>query len=180
MNQLGVIYPYVVNGLWVFDDPTVGLTREPFIAGIDKMIDTLTKDIEDAKNGFRLIFSADPFPGYNTVLNWVEEDKPITKAQGLLGFQRGNWYHHPDTNSEGWLCPALLKYFKTAPKHLYVKLEECIADRPKRSKILDPVYIAPRPNVFPYSPTQAQGRSIVRGQGGWIKKFLESDGWGQG
>jgi hypothetical protein len=24
---------------------------------------------------------------------------------------------------EGWLCPALLKYFATAPREIYVKIE---------------------------------------------------------
>ena len=35
------IYPYKFQGLWVFDDPAVGLHQEPFISGIDKMIDLL-------------------------------------------------------------------------------------------------------------------------------------------
>jgi len=25
---------------------------------------------------------------------------------------------------EGWLCPALLKYFPTAPRQIYVQVEE--------------------------------------------------------
>jgi len=34
MNSLMVIVPYKYEGLWVFDDAAVGLSKEPFIAGI--------------------------------------------------------------------------------------------------------------------------------------------------
>ena len=33
VNSLFVIAPYKYEGMWVFDDPRVGLSREPFIAG---------------------------------------------------------------------------------------------------------------------------------------------------
>lgn len=161
MNQLGVIYPYVNNGLWVFDDPSVGLVKEPFIAGIDTMLDELTAGIKDAQNGFRLVFSAGPFPDYTMQLNWVEEDKPITKALASQGFTRGNWYVNPETGMEGWLCPALLKYFDKAPKQLFVKLEEAVGQRP--------VYKRRVPVVAPARP-----RSAYKAQtkGSWIERQL--------
>jgi hypothetical protein len=31
MNAINVIVPYKHNGTWVFDDPGVGLRREPFV-----------------------------------------------------------------------------------------------------------------------------------------------------
>jgi hypothetical protein len=40
MNAISALYPYKHEGLWVFDDPDAGLRREPFVFGIDKMIDT--------------------------------------------------------------------------------------------------------------------------------------------
>ena len=39
MNPLMVIVLYKYEGLWVFDDAAVGLSMEPFIAGIDSLID---------------------------------------------------------------------------------------------------------------------------------------------
>src|SRR5260370_25279546 len=39
VNALLPIAPYKYQGAWVFDDPAVGLSREPFIAGIDTMIE---------------------------------------------------------------------------------------------------------------------------------------------
>jgi hypothetical protein len=111
MNALFVIAPYKYQGMWVFDDPQVGLTREPFIAGIDTMIDTLTAGIPNAEAGFRAIFSATPFPGYTTKLSWRREE------------MEGSWYYSEELQMEGWLCPALFKYFTVAPREIYVKLE---------------------------------------------------------
>jgi len=50
--------------MWVFDDPRVGLVQEPFVAGADTMIDRVVADIPDAKNGFTLVCSITPFPGF--------------------------------------------------------------------------------------------------------------------
>ena len=63
-NTIMVIDPYWFAGTWVFDDETVGLVREPFVSGVPEMIDELVKNTPDARNGFRLTFSAGPFPGY--------------------------------------------------------------------------------------------------------------------
>lgn len=111
MNSLFVIAPYKYYGSWVFDDERVGLYREPFIAGIDTMIDRLVADIPDAENGFRATFSSSPFPGYTTKL---------VRQRPESG---GTWYRSEELEMEGWLCPALFKYFETAPPELYVKLE---------------------------------------------------------
>ena len=34
MNSLMVIVPYKYDGLWVFNDAAVGLSKEPFIGGM--------------------------------------------------------------------------------------------------------------------------------------------------
>ena len=70
MNALMVIMPYKYEGLWVFDDAAVGLNKEPFIAGIDTLIDKATANIPDPQHGFRAIFSATQFPGVNFKLEW--------------------------------------------------------------------------------------------------------------
>ena len=70
MNAINVISPYKYNGMWVFDDPRVGLAQEPFVAGADTMIDRVVADIPNAEKGFTLIFSASPFPGHQHRLDW--------------------------------------------------------------------------------------------------------------
>jgi hypothetical protein len=64
MNAISVIAPYKYEGMWVFDDDRVGLVKEPFVSGIDTMIDRMVADIPHAANGFLLLFSATPFPGH--------------------------------------------------------------------------------------------------------------------
>jgi hypothetical protein len=39
MNSINVIAPYKHHCMWVFDDPRVGLSQEPFVAGAGTMID---------------------------------------------------------------------------------------------------------------------------------------------
>ena len=68
-NSIMTISPYMHEGMWVFDDDSVDLVKEPFVAGIPEMINVLISDIDDAKDGFNLIFSSDPFPGYDIRLN---------------------------------------------------------------------------------------------------------------
>ena len=111
MNAIGVIAPYKYEGMWVFDDPAVGLLREPFVAGIDTMIDRLVASIPGAEQGFRLLFSAAPFPGHTVKVEWRREESG------------GNWYYCPQFDIEGWLCPALFKYFHKAPSELYGRAE---------------------------------------------------------
>ena len=110
-NQVMVIQPYRAHGTWVFDDPAAGLVQEPFIAGIPAMIDLLVEDNPNASQGFRLLFSADQIPGFQVSVVWLREENG------------GNWYRDPDTDMEGWLCPALFRYFEKAPDLLYVKAE---------------------------------------------------------
>ena len=38
-NALFVIEPYQWNGIWVFDDPRVGLQQEPFVSGMPEIIE---------------------------------------------------------------------------------------------------------------------------------------------
>ena len=111
-NSLLVIEPYRVGkGGWAFDEPRLGLRREPFVEGIPELIDKLVAKLPNADNGVRLIFSQREFPGAQMKLDWKRE------AGG------GNWYHCAEYNADGWLCPALFKFFPRAPRHIYVKAE---------------------------------------------------------
>jgi hypothetical protein len=112
VNSLMVIAPYKYQCAWVFDDPATGLFREPFIAGIDTMIDKAVAKIPSAEKGFRATFSARQFPGSDFKLEWRRAESG------------GNWYYSDEFKMEGWLCPALFKYFPSAPNKIYVKVEE--------------------------------------------------------
>src|SRR5258705_4480517 len=75
MNAINIIAPYKHLGMWVFDDPRVGLVQEPFVSGADTMIDRVVAAIPDADTGFALMFSSVPFPRYQLSLDWRPDDR---------------------------------------------------------------------------------------------------------
>lgn len=112
-NTLFTIKPYFENGMWVFDDNSVGLVKEPFVLGVPEIIETALKEkaIPDPQKGFVVIFSSNPFPQYDVELKKQEEE------------DGGNWYLWTKTNQKGWICPALFCYYDKAPDFLYIKIE---------------------------------------------------------
>ncbi len=112
MNSLMVIFPYEHEGMWVFDDEKVGLNREPLVAGIPEIIEyaTTLAGIDNPRNGFALTFSATPFPEHQATLLWDRQEYD------------GNFYKLEGTDMEGWLCPALFKYFDKTPKKIYCSI----------------------------------------------------------
>jgi hypothetical protein len=81
MNTLIAIHPYKSKNMWVFDDPEVGLRQEPFVSGADAIIDRMVKEIPNAELGFTLVFSAQPFPGFQVEFEWRRTELS------------GNWYY---------------------------------------------------------------------------------------
>lgn len=111
-NALLVIEPYRVGNGWAFDEPRLGLRGEPFVLGIPEMIDRLVVQIPGSDKSVRLIFSQRRFPGAQLELDRRGEQ------------DGGNWYHSGDYQSDGWLCPALFRFFPRAPQHIYVRAEQ--------------------------------------------------------
>ena len=111
MNAINVIAPYHYLDMWVFDDPRVGLSAEPFVGGADTMIDQVTANIPNARSGFVMVFSGTPFPGHQFKLEWRREERS------------GNVYYSPTLYAEGWLCPALMRYFDQTPAEIYVQVK---------------------------------------------------------
>jgi hypothetical protein len=110
MNNIFTIAPYKYQGQWVFDDPATGLVREALVCGIDTMLDRLSADIKNAQKGIVVLFSRKPFPQSLHL-------KRLRRDQG------GYWYYSDELKQEGWLCPALFKYFKTAPANLHFQVK---------------------------------------------------------
>lgn len=111
MNKIFTLKPYWYNDTWVFDDEEFGLNREPFVEGADEVISRLVEHIPNAKQGFRLIFSDAPLPGYQI--------KGVKTGEG----NGGTFYHCEEFGMDGWLCPSLLFYYSNPPQELYAKAE---------------------------------------------------------
>jgi hypothetical protein len=128
------LYPYILNlgpnlRFWVFDDPSTGLKEEAFVMGMTDMIDRIVaaKKIPNAEKGITLKFCAAPMPDADTVLHWHAPGEMEVKDDQGATYKKlsGNWYFGTVAGEEmqGWLCPALFKYFPAAPKEIYVKAE---------------------------------------------------------
>jgi hypothetical protein len=81
-----------------------------FAMGVPEFLEEAAKQIPNAEEGFRLLFSALPFPQWTLKVKWVR------------GNRGGNWYTTED-GREGWFCNEMLVSFETAPKEIYMKLE---------------------------------------------------------
>ena len=113
-NAIMAIYPYKQGGLWMIDDEKAGLYKEPLIEGTDNIIDRVIaiKGLKSPETGFRLMFSSAEFPRYDFKFDWVREG------------EGGNWYRSEELQMDGWLCPALFRYFEKAPKHIFARFED--------------------------------------------------------
>jgi len=113
------IYPYLLGTTWVFDDETNGLKQEAFVLGMSEMISKVieTKSIPNAAKGFMMQFSDKPFD-YDVELEWFCANEPESPMAG-------NWYQGTIARQvmEGWLCGALLCFFDSAPKRLFVRAD---------------------------------------------------------
>jgi hypothetical protein len=110
-NSIFVIKPYKWQGMWVFDDPAVGLVREPFVGGADTIIDHATAHLPNAHQGFLAVFSAGYFPDAQIMLEWVREEGG------------GNVYRWTEKEMEGWLFPGLVRYFANPPEKFCLQVK---------------------------------------------------------
>ena len=106
-----MILPYRLMDCWVFDDEERGLYQEPFVGTTNEILDRMVsaKRIKNGTKKFRLFFSEGKFPKFQYALVWSR-------------MENGGNVYLSSFGLEGWLCPALFKYFDSAPKILYVRV----------------------------------------------------------
>ena len=56
-----------------------------------------------------LLYGSTTFPDHHLKLDWLREG------------DGGNWYKAEQFDMEGWLCPALFRYFDEAPLEIYAR-----------------------------------------------------------
>ena len=117
-NSVFLIKPYKWKNTWVFDDPAVGLVREPFIGGADTIIDVATAHITTADRGFIAVFSAGYFPDTQIVLEWVREEGG------------GNVIAGSRTGYSGGVLRVCGNYFPAAPGRLHLHVGFAFTLRP--------------------------------------------------
>lgn len=113
-NAIQVINTYKHGEAWVFDDPNVGLVKEPFVAGADTLIQHIADTWLGGKDKVTIIFADIAFPNYDIIIDKVDKN--------VMG-ESGTTYFCAALNMELWLCPALLKYFKTSPNTIWAQFK---------------------------------------------------------
>lgn len=125
-----VIRPFKLNGRWVFNHNgtnfdmapagIMDIVLSPLVIGVDRMIalGCQMKNINNAENGFNLLFSQEYLPCADVKINFRE-----IKAGGWI-------YDVEELNLNGlmpgqaaWICPYMSFYFSEPPKTLYLKIE---------------------------------------------------------
>lgn len=106
-NAIKVIDAYKWNGMYVFDEPSLGITKEAFVGGSTELISKYCED----RDKVILVFSDKPFPGHNVVTELVSQD---------VG---GSDYYCKEKDHKHWLCNVLLMYFNGAPKTIYAQIK---------------------------------------------------------
>jgi hypothetical protein len=107
MNDVKTIRPYDYYGMLVFDDPSVGLDKEPLILGVPEILFGLCElsGIKNPKQGFLLNFCAVAFDGFQAQANRLTEEN-------------GGWWYQFGPQ-KGWLCPQLFRYYDQAPLKIF-------------------------------------------------------------
>jgi hypothetical protein len=129
----------LLGSTWVFDDPHTGLKEEAFVLGMSEM----------------MTFSDEPFADADAELSWLRSGGPevVPGKDGSASQVFGNWYRGTVAGvaMEGWLCPALGLYFKTAPARVFVKAEPLPAG-------IDPIWHVDRDAPTAYRFVSAPSR----------------------
>ena len=120
MNKMMGISVYWVDdvGLWAFDDKKHDLKKELFLQDMTNIIsDAIMTYLQKDVDRFRIMFSANEFPGAHSVLTFNREEN------------NGAWYEYQKDDGEiieGWLCPALYHYFDKTPEKIYFRVENIV------------------------------------------------------
>jgi hypothetical protein len=121
MNSINIIAPYrnpESPDIWVFDDDTRGLLREPFVGEANTLFDYVAKKL-NAGDQMTVFFAGD-----DVVLPPIKQGRHITAELELKHGCDVSGSIYDAKLSDGtsmenvWLCPALLKYFPKPPKRL--------------------------------------------------------------
>ena len=115
-NAIMILITYWKHGTWCFTDANTGLVDEAFVGGADKQISYLVKkyNIVNPEAGFKIFISETWFPDCEFITH-ISPDN----------YGSGNYYRYVDGDTviDGWYCPALFRYFPTAPEKIYCKVE---------------------------------------------------------
>lgn len=117
MEDFGILELFVYKDerfRWVFDDKGNGLSQEPFVAGMDEVIDLLTVNLPNhGYDGFKFCMR-EHYPDDEVAIELTHYE---TMKHPLLG--NSNYYWCEKLNKKVWLCHNLYKYVNHAPQVIF-------------------------------------------------------------
>ena len=109
-NSIYRVLVRVVDGLWVYDDSKFGVREQPFVSGMDLILERMVEQVEKVEDRLNLVFASIPFPGSEFCLEFVREE-----TEGFV-------YRWEEKKLQGWLSPSLRNYFTNPPPHIYLQI----------------------------------------------------------
>jgi hypothetical protein len=139
MIQTLFVYPHVEDKqfFWAFDFPALGIMQEPFVDGIPEILESAIESelrIRADKEGGIFPVVATRLPGFIVMFETSQackERPPILephRGRITIELQKvepkngGTVYKDTTTNMQGWLCPALNKFFPESPETIWVRV----------------------------------------------------------
>ena len=101
------------EGRWLFDDLDRDIFGEPFVDGMDEILDKLSGIPRsfDSQGRAKMTFSDRTAPQLTHELQRQE-------------FMHGGYYYRlAGTDDRGWLCPVTMQYFASFPVSLFLRVE---------------------------------------------------------
>ena len=94
----------------MFDDSKFGVQDQPFVFGLDLILDKMVEGMGESQGRVNVLFSSIPFPGAEHCLEFVREE-----TEGFV-------YRWEDEKLQGWVSPSLRSYFPDPPSKIYLQL----------------------------------------------------------
>ena len=106
------VFVHHSHGMWVFSDGHREINSEPFVDGMDVILDHVSGRIPRTVDSVASVwFSFSDLALFDADVSYV-----LVREEPMQG---GYYYRLEGTDLRGWICPVALKYFPTHPERIY-------------------------------------------------------------
>lgn len=102
---------YKENGIWIFDDPSKNIEKEPFVGGFSELIDFILKEKGVCAGSHR---------GIDIEFSLEKESADMVEIKKVENIDN-DWALYEYKEMQGTLCPVSLRYFGHHPDSFFVR-----------------------------------------------------------
>ena len=106
------VFAHHSHGMWVFSDADHEINSEPFVDGMDVILDHVSGRIPRTVDSVASVW----FSFSDLALFDADDSYVLVREEPMQG---GYYYRLEGTDLRGWICPVALKYFPTHPERIY-------------------------------------------------------------